>query len=240
MGEVIPRSALVGVNTLVGIWDAASLRGRRTVPCDHDAMTATTSVTRAAGAFLVPALVLVLGLGAAGCTGGDDDDKGDAGSGRGSEAADAPAVVTATTLKNLGKDVPDAKRERLKEGIEAAVDPWFDGAFLGDFPRTDYTAAFASFTPGAARDAEQRDLDLLTNDAIGDQIDAATATARRVRVELFMHDGRARGGTAYVTLDFDTTGTLAESRRVNGRLYLVKQKGAWQVFGYDVDEAETR
>ena len=143
-------------------------------------------------------------------------------------------------LGNLGKDVGDGKRERVKSQVTAAVDPFFDNGFLGEFPRSDYAAAFTAFTPGAAADAGGRDVALMTNQAIGDQIEAATATFRKVRLEVFTHDGRPRGATAYFTLDFDTEGSLEESRRVTGSLFMTKDKGAWQVFGYDVDAAVTR
>jgi hypothetical protein len=185
------------------------------------------------------AVVTAVSLVASGCS-GDDAEPGADASGTGSQATDTTPVSTVTTLANLGKGVSDAKRAKIKDGVTAAVDPWLDGAFLGDFPRSDWTAAFTTFTAGAAADAEGRDLALLSNAAIADRIDGATATRRRVRAEVFSDGGHARGATAYVTLDFDTSGDLAESRRVSGRLYLVKDKGAWRVFGYDVDEAATR
>lgn len=152
-------------------------------------------------------------------------------------ATETPSVTTATTLQNVGTRLDDGHRERLKAAITDVVDPWLDEAFLGDFPRADYAAAFARFTPGAAEDA-QRDLDLLTNAAIADQIDSATATRRRVRADVFAVDGHPRGVTAHVVLEFETAGGLEQTMRVRGDLYLVKEKGTWSVFGYDVDQAE--
>ncbi|MXG91722.1 hypothetical protein [Nocardioides flavescens] len=176
---------------------------------------------------------------ATGCSGDDEPDRpggGDASTGAASGSDTTAPVETVVTLGNLGKGVGDAKRERIKTSLVAALDPWFDGAWLGEFPRSDYAPAFAAFTPGAARDA-QRDLALLSNQAISDRIDTATATRRKVRLDVFSHDGHPRGGTVQFLLDFDTTGTLAESRRVTGRLYVTRSEGQWQVFGYDVDEA---
>lgn len=176
---------------------------------------------------------------ATGCSGDDERDRtggGGASTGAATGSDTTAPVETVVTLGNLGKGVGDAKRERIKTSLVAALDPWFDGAWLGEFPRSDYAPAFAAFTPGAARDA-QRDLAMLSNQAISDRIDTATATRRKVRLDVFSHDGHPRGGTVQFLLDFDTTGTLAESRRVTGRLYVTRSEGQWQVFGYDVDEA---
>jgi hypothetical protein len=198
-------------------------------------MSSVTSASRRLAAVLA---ALALGGAVTGCSGDDAPAEPDA-SGPGSTATEAAPVVTETTLRNLGGDFGADQREALKAGVNGAVDPWFDNAFLGDFPRTDYAAAFTGFSKGAAADAEGRDLALLTNQAIGDQIESATATKRRIKLEVFTRGGRAHGATAYFTLDFDTAGTLAESRRVRGQLYLVHEKGAWKVFGYDVKEAVT-
>ena len=90
-----------------------------------------TCVTRSAAGSL---LALALAVGAAGCDSGDDlgskDD--DAPSDHGT---DTPEVPTVTTLQNVGKDLDLDHRTRVKDGVTAVIDPWFEGAFLGDFPR---------------------------------------------------------------------------------------------------------
>lgn len=195
------------------------------------------SVTRLrARSALVGGAALLLLAGAAGCDSGDDiggpQDGSSSSSGRGT---DAPAVETVMTLDHaVGVDA--AHEAKVIEGVTGAIDPWFDEAFLGDFPRSDFAPAFAAFTQGAAADA-QRDLDLMSNAGIADRIDSATATNRRVRLDVFAPDGHPRGVTANFVLDFDTTGDLEEHLRVHGALYLAKDKGEWKVFGYDVDEA---
>jgi hypothetical protein len=80
----------------------------------------------------------------------------------------------------------------------------------------------------------------MTSAAIGDRIDSASATKRRVTVDVFAFEGHPRGATAHFFLDFDTQGELEASMRVRGDLYLTKVQGQWKVFGYDVDEAEQR
>ena len=187
------------------------------------------------------ALVPVLALGSlAGCDSGDDigsngKNSDQNGSASGDDGQKAP-VATVTTLQAVGKKLNAGHRERLKSGVNAAIDPWLDGAFLGDFPRSDWSAAFTGFTKGAAADAEHRDLDLLTNAAIADQIDSATATRRRVRLNVFVYRGHPRGATAHVVLDFTTKGDVAEDLQLRGSLYLAKDKGEWKIFGYDVDQ----
>ena len=94
------------------------------------------------------------------------------------------------------------------------------------------------FTKGAAADAQARDLDLLTNAGIAGQIESATATRRRVRLNVFAFNGHPRGATAHFVLDFTTKGDLEETLQVRGDLYLAKDKGEWKIFGYDVDQAE--
>lgn len=202
-----------------------------------------TSVTRhhrrrRGRSALVSAVAVLLLAPLAGCdSGADINGEQDDEPATSDQAVDQPEVTTATTLQNVGTKLDDTHRERLKNSITEVVDPFFDGAFLGEFPRTDYAEAFAAFTPGAAEDA-QRDLDLLTSAAIADQIDSAEATRRRVRVDVFAVKGHPRGVTVHFVLEFDTKGGLEQSMRVRGDLYLAKDKGVWQVFGYDVDQAE--
>lgn len=198
------------------------------------------SVTRPrARSALVSGVALLVLAGAAACDRGDDIGQGDSKDGStsssGDQGTDTPAVETEMTVDH---GVLDPTHEaKVVEGVTGAIDPWFDEAFLGDFPRSDFSGAFVAFTQDAAADAQQRDLDLLTNAGISDQIDTATATNRRVRLDVFAPDGHPRGVTANFVLDFDTTGDLEQHLRVHGALYLAKDKGEWKVFGYSVDEA---
>jgi hypothetical protein len=194
-----------------------------------------TSLTRPrARSALLGAVGLVLLAGAVGCDSGEDLE-GHEGGAPSSHATDTPAVVTVTTIQH-GEGMDAAHREKVIDGVTAVIDPWFDGAFLGDFPRSDFASAFAAFTQGAAADA-RRDLDILSNAGIADPIDTATATNRRVRLDVFAPAGHPRGVTANFVLDFETKGDVEEQLRVHGALYLTKDKGEWKVFGYDVDEA---
>jgi hypothetical protein len=197
-----------------------------------------TSVTpfRARSA-LVSGVALVLLGGAAGCNSGDSIGEKDKESSA-AQASEAAKVTTDTTLQAVGKQLDAVHRARLKAAVTAVIDPWFDRAFLGDFPRSNWSKAFSGFTKDAATDAEHRDLDLLTNAAISDQIDSAAATRRRVRLNVFAVKGHPHGVTAHFVLEFTTKGQLAEAMKVRGDLYLVKSQGEWKIFGYDVDQAE--
>jgi hypothetical protein len=197
-----------------------------------------TCVTRLrARSALVSGVALLVLAGAVGCDSGDDIGDNDKGS-PSDHATEAPEVSTLITLHAVGKRLDADHRTRVKAGVTEVIDPWFDGAFLGDFPRTDWSSAFVGFTKGAAADAQARDLDLLTNAGIAAQIESATATRRRVRLNVFAFKGHPRGATAHFVLDFTTKGDLEETLQVRGDLYLAKDKGEWKIFGYDVDQAE--
>ena len=186
---------------------------------------------------LVSAAALLTLTAAAGCDSGEDIEGERDRPSSADAGTEVPTVETETTLQNVGNKLDDVHRERLKASITAVVDPYFDEAFLGEFPRSDFAPAFAAFTPGAAEDA-QRDLALLSNASIADQIEGATATKRRVRADVLAVDGHPRGATAHFVLEFSTEGQLEQSLRVRGDLYLAKDKGEWRVFGYDVEQAE--
>jgi hypothetical protein len=194
-----------------------------------------TSVTRPrARSALVSGAALLLLAGAAGCDSGDDI-RNSSDASPGSHASEDPGVETVITIEH-GEGIDAARQAKVLDAITAVVDPWFDEAFLGDFPRSDFSPAFTAFTKDAAADA-QRDLDIMSSSGIADEIDSATATNRRVRLDVFAPGGHPRGVTANFVLDFDTTGGLEQHLRVHGALYLAKDKGEWKVFGYDVDQA---
>ena len=184
------------------------------------------------------AALSVLLIGAVGCTGDDDDTPAsqDPGSSASDSAEEEPIH---TTVEGVSGRLDRARRGDVKAGVNEAVDAWFEGAFLGDFPRADYAAAFAGFTEGARKDAMEH-LDLLSNREIEDRIDSAEAGNRRVRLEVLAPKGEPQGVTAHFVLDYFTKGELEDHRRVRGSLYLTPQEGEWRIFGYDVIGAQAR
>lgn len=182
------------------------------------------------------ALVLsgLLGLGVTACS--QDPERA-----RADETPRASLTVhEAPTLESLGVvrlgtvrgRLPKRDRERLLEQVSHTVDQWLRGAYLeGDYPRNDFRAGFAAFTPGARRQA-RADKKLLSN--AGARITAVRPRARRLAVDAVAVRGRAVGATARVRLVFDASGKQDRTVIVRGRVFLTRTKQGWQIFGYDV------
>lgn len=155
--------------------------------------------------------------------------------------AGAAAVVTRATIGQVAGRLDDTRRQRVKTEVQAVVDAYLDAAWVaGPWPRDDFSAAFASFRPGAAATAAT-DVDLLTNHDVGAGLTAVTATRRRVKIDVLAPGDRAKAATATFRLDLELTGTAPAPTgplQVTGALYLSHHDGAWTVFGYDVDKGQ--
>lgn len=189
-------------------------------------------------AGIAVAAVLATVLVTAGCSGDDEPDATP--SATASTATEAPALPTTTTVGvSTGKLAQPQRRQSARQ-VGAVVDGWLDAAFVaGDYPRSDFSDAFPGFSRGAAQDA-RGDLRLMSNAALGPRIDGVEAVKRRVQVDLLSARGRAVGATARVLLVYDTQGDVERRERVQGRLFLTKKAGTWQVFGYDVTKGSAR
>ena len=198
----------------------------------------TVRVRRVRRSVASSAALTVLLAGAIACTsdGGPDSPDGDE---QGSSATDRESEPIHTTVQKVSGRMDKATRADVKSGVNAVVDGWFEGAFLGDFPRGDYAAAFSGFTKGARKDA-LANLPLLSNQEIDAKIDTAVAGNRRVRLDVLAPQGQPHGVTAHFVLDFFTYGELEDHRRVHGSLYLTQQEGEWRILGYDVIGARKR
>jgi hypothetical protein len=179
------------------------------------------------------AAAVVLALLATACSGGDEQTRDGPGPAAAASAPPEEAVVTDLGFGAVEGRLPADRREVLAADVQAVVDGWIDAAYLGDYPRADFSAAWAAFTPGARRQAEQ-DAELMSNSDIGDEIDGVEAQSRRVRLDVLAVRQRATGVTAHVVLRFSTTGPTERDVRVRGRLYLTHGDQGWQVFGYDI------
>ncbi len=192
----------------------------------------------------LPAVLLVLALSSGACSGGDDPAETSGGPSAGAETsttpeAPAPLGSRVTVSKVTGK-LSGPRRKRLAKAVGAAVDGWWDAAYVGgEYPRRDFKDAFSTFTKGAAAVAH-RDRRLLTNLDIGSQVEQVTATQRRIRVDALAVRGRAVGATARVVLGFETVGDVGRTVEVRGRLLLTRTDGRWQVFGYDLTKGAVR
>ncbi len=150
---------------------------------------------------------------------------------------DAPLVVT---VKSTAGTLSHDRLSSAKVSIGRVVDGWLEAAFIGgDYPRDDFTSAFARFTAGAARDAE-RDRALLTNVTLGPELVDVAARRRAVKLSILAAHHRPQGASARVHL------TLAGVRDdgsvlnlyVSGDLYLTRTEGnTWKIFGFDLDRA---
>lgn len=185
-------------------------------------------------------LLLAIALVLSGCSGDDKNDKSD-------DKPTPTASPTSTPTAEKPKPVViDAKigeirgrmwvkpRAALVKNIATIVDGWFEAAYLGNYPRRDFTRAFPRFTSGAAKQA-RADRKLMSNAGVGDRIDSTQARTKVVRVDVLASNKRPAAVTARVQLVFQTTGDYERRITVDGRLFLTRSKaGTWRIFGYDV------
>jgi hypothetical protein len=189
------------------------------------------------------ALCLLLALTATACTGGSEP-QGDA-PGPGQEAASkggtptlkpkpVPAKVRVTRVS--GRLRPK-DQEVLADNVRKVVTRYFDDAFLGgDYPRSDFDGAFATFSRGAARQAD-RNRDLLTNRDLGPTTESVVPKRQTAYLSVLAPYKVAAGVTARVHLDYlAERGDEPDKRvKVKGRLMLTRKKsGGWQIFGFDL------
>jgi hypothetical protein len=147
-----------------------------------------------------------------------------------------PARVRVTRVSGKLK-VKD--REVLADNVQKVVTAYFDDAFLGgDYPRESFGDAFATFSAGAARQADG-DRDLLTNRVLGATTEAVQVRRRTAYLSVLAPYKVAAGVTARVHLRFLADRGDRPTKRVDvtGRLMLTRKKsGGWQIFGYDLSK----
>lgn len=186
------------------------------------------------GTTTTVAAVVACGLVLAGCSGGSDEKPAaDRTTSTASPSAAPARVTTRAAVRTVTGNLGAARRQALAAAVAKVVDGWLDGAYLGTFPRSDYAAAFAGFTPGAAAKARRR-LALMSNAAISGRIRTAEATRRTVSLDVLSLQQRPVGVTATVDLAFRTTGTLAVNQEVTGTLDLTPVGDGWRVFGFEI------
>ncbi|GAB7004064.1 hypothetical protein JCM18899A_15360 [Nocardioides sp. AN3] len=180
------------------------------------------------------AAVVICGLALAGCSSGSEQKPAGRAPTRSASPSAAPDPTkaparVATVTGRLGS----ARRDELAAAVTTVIDGWLDRAYLGDFPRSDYAAAFSGFTAGAAAKA-RRDLALMSNAAIADRIQRAEATTRSISLDVLSISQRPVGVTARVDLGFQTTGTVTGPQEVTGTLDLTPVGNTWKIFGYEI------
>ncbi len=186
---------------------------------------------------LVLALTLTLGLSS--CSGDDDDGSGDTSPAGGSSEA-APGIDTRVEVGAVAGRLPKGPARDVAADVAGVVDRWLDAAYVGgDYPRSDFGDAFPGFTKDAAALASEQP-GLMSNQAVGKQVDGVTATRRVVRVDLLAPKGKPAGATAHVNLVIDLSGDRARTDQTRGRVLLTRTKGDWKVFGFDIERGEVR
>ncbi len=148
------------------------------------------------------------------------------------ESAAPPLETTASIGEVVGK-LGKKKRNHLVDKVAAMVDEWIDAAYVGgDYPRDDFGGSFAVFTKDAAGLAEKQ-AGVMSNAAIGEDVDTVEATKRIIKVDVLAAEGRPAGVTARFRLVMAIDGD-DRKEQVRGRLVLTKAADGWQVFGFDV------
>jgi hypothetical protein len=175
-------------------------------------------------------VALVTGLGA--CSDGGSEPDGDEASPAPEQAA--PGIPTEVTIGSVEGRLKRDRRKQLRRRITETVDRWIDAAYVaGDYPRANFSDAFAIFSKDAAALAKH-DRRVMSNAKLGDRLDTVTAKTRRLRIDVLAHNGNAAGVTGRFVLVLDLDGEVRREDRIAGSLYLTYTGKKWQVFGYDV------
>lgn len=193
--------------------------------------------TRAA--VLVATAVLGLVLALAGCSGEDDEDPG--GDGKSSASGETtPGIETRVEIGEVAGTLGKGPAREVAADVAHVVDRWLDAAYVGgDYPRTKFGDAFPGFTKDAATLAG-RQPGLMSNEAVGGDVDSVNATRRIVRVDLLAPKGKPAGATAHVNLVIKLTGKVERTDQIRGRVVLTRAKSGWQVFGFDIERGEVK
>jgi hypothetical protein len=146
-----------------------------------------------------------------------------------------PLEVRVRVRGNLSK--PEAAD--LRRGVTRAVGRWMASGFTaGPLPRSDFSAAYATYTDGAARQARSQSA-VTTNATLGPELVELVPTRRVARLSALAVGGRAAGATAQVLL------VMAGAREdgsqvelvVRGELNLTPAGRGWKVFGFDLQRS---
>jgi hypothetical protein len=159
----------------------------------------------------------------AGCTHHDDAKSG-------TNSPDEPqSVPLKVVVTRVAGHLGTKARTQLADEVKKTISSYVDAAFLG----SDSSAAFKTFTPGAAKDA-QRDQAVLTGAGLGDasSVQAKTLTAY---LAVLAPKSKPAGVTARVHFVLEADGKRVDYK---GRLLLTGGKDGWQVFGYDVSRSD--
>jgi hypothetical protein len=200
----------------------------------------TTPGASTRAAFLAVTTVLGLVLGLAGCSGGDEEDDPDAGPSGSGTATEPRGMPSRVEVGEVAGKLPKGPAREVAADVAQVVDRWLDAAYVaGAYPRSRFGDAFPGFTKDAAALAG-RQPGLMSNQAVGDKVDAVTATRRVIRVDVLAPKGKASGATAHVNLIIDLEGDVERTDQIRGRVVLTRADGGWRMFGFDIERGEVK
>jgi hypothetical protein len=180
---------------------------------------------RMARRVLAGALVTVLLVGFAACSGDESSPPG----------PDEPAADVALQVVSVkARGIDEETRTRLESEVGDVLASYVVEGFLGDHPRQDFVRALSDFSNDLADDGG-RDLNVLTLAGLSN-VTEVRATRLKVNLAFFNPGGDTLGASAFLDLAFDVTfkdGTTRQATRT-GRLSLGRTDGDWQVVGYHV------
>lgn len=153
------------------------------------------------------------------------------------EEPDATSVAPRVRVTRVSGELAGDDREVLADNVGKVVNAYFADAFTGgEWPRSSFGDAFATFSEGAARQADD-DRDLLTNRVLGPTTQGIEVRRQTAYLSVLAPYEVAAGVTARVHLRFvaDQGDDPAQRVDVKGRLMLTRKKsGGWKIFGYDL------
>lgn len=196
---------------------------------------------RLAGA--VAMLVLLL---SAGCTSGPSEPAGSpprspspsTSTGATSTMQPRPVPLTVRVTRVSGRLSPHARRA-LEANLKPVLARYLDAAFLGGrYPRSDFSKAYASFTP-AVRGQARHDGWLLTNRSLGPTTTQVTPRKQAAYLSVLAPYKVAAGVTARLDLRYvaDRGDRPAKAVAVKGRLLLTRRGDGWAIFAYDLSRS---
>lgn len=194
-------------------------------------------------------VALTLAATTASCTGSDEPEStpeptpSSSAPADGPSAAEEPApqsVAPRTRVTRVSGRLKPKDREVLADNVGKVVNAYFEDAFTGgEYPRSSFGDAFATFSDGAARQAD-RERDLLTNRELGPTTEGIVVRRQTTYLSVLAPYKVAAGVSATVHLRFvaDRGDKPAKRVDVKGRLLLTRKEksGGWKIFGYDLTQ----
>jgi hypothetical protein len=196
-------------------------------------------------------VALTLAATTASCTGSDEPESAPSPAPSSAPAespatSDAPApesVRPRVRVTRVSGTLEPKDQEVLADNVGKVVNAYFEDAFTGgEYPRSSFGDAFATFSDGAARQADG-DRDLLTNRVLGPQTESVVVRRQTAYLSVLAPYKVAAGVTAKVHLRFVAERGDKPAQRVDvkGRLMLTRKEksGGWKIFGYDLTQDAT-